>query len=298
LIVTDKTMAISRERFKGAIQGRRDAPLPCHARLSLQSYQALHQKPDSQHNEDTPLVHQQIDIASKHGKTTTSITHPERGGPFPVIIFYMDAPAIREELRDMARRLGTSGYYVMLPNMYYRSGVMEIGPINPDPDSPERKRMFELMNSINIPLVMEDTKALLAFAETQSAANTKIVGTVGYCMSGRYAVNAATHFPDRVKAAASVYGTHLATDQPDSPHLAASKTKAELYFACAETDVYAPQEIIDKVAAGMKGSNNEVEIYPGTHHGFAFPKRPVYDRDAAERHWERLLALYRRNLST
>ena len=196
----------------------------------------------------------------------------------------------------MARRLGTSGYYVMLPNMYYRSGVMELGPIPPDPEAPERKAMFGFMNSIDIPMVMEDTKALLAFAETQEAANTKIVGTVGYCMSGRYAVNAATHFPDRVKAAASVYGTHLATDQPDSPHLAAAKTRAELYFACAETDIYAPQEIIDKVAAGMKGSNNEVEVYPGTHHGFAFPKRPVYHRDAAERHWERLLALYRRNL--
>jgi carboxymethylenebutenolidase len=116
-------------------------------------------------------------------------------------------------------------------------------------------------------------------------------------MSGRYAVNAATHFPDRVKAAASIYGTHLATDQSDSPHLAASKTKAELYFGCAETDIYAPQEIIDKLTASMKGANAEVEVYPGTHHGFAFPKRPVYHRDAAERHWERLLALYRRNLA-
>jgi carboxymethylenebutenolidase len=243
------------------------------------------------------MFDQQIDIATKDGKTTTFITHPERGGPFPVIIFYMDAPAIREELRDMARRLGTSGYYVMLPNLYYRSGVMELGPIPPDPEAPERKRMFGFMNSINIPMVMEDTKALLAYAETQPAANTKIVGTVGYCMSGRYAVNAATHFPDRVKAAASIYGTHLATDQPDSPHLAASKTKAELYFACAETDIYAPQEIIDKVKQAMEGTKNEVEIYPGTHHGFAFPKRPVYHRDAAERHWERLLALYRRNLA-
>ena len=247
--------------------------------------------------EETPMIDQQIEIPTKDGHTTTFITHPERGGPFPVIIFYMDAPAIREELRDMARRLATSGYYVMLPNMYYRSGVMELGPIPPDPDAPERKRMFGFMNSINIPLVMEDTRALLAYADTQPAANAKIVGTVGYCMSGRYAVNAATHFPDRVKAAASIYGTHLATDQPDSPHLAASKTKAELYFGCAETDVYAPQEIIDKVAASMKGAKAEVEVYPGTHHGFAFPKRPVYHRDAAERHWERLLALYHRNLS-
>jgi carboxymethylenebutenolidase len=242
------------------------------------------------------MIDQQIEIPTKDGHTTTFITHPERGGPFPVIIFYMDAPAIREELRDMVRRLGTSGYYVVLPNLYYRSGLMELGPLPVDPDAPERKRMFQLMNSINISLVMEDTRALLAYAEGQSAANTKIVGTVGYCMSGRYAINAATHFADRVKAAASVYGTHLATDQPDSPHLAAQKTKAELYFACAETDIYAPMEIIEKVKHRMQGANAEVEIYPGTHHGFAFPKRPVYDRDAAERHWERLVALYRRNL--
>jgi carboxymethylenebutenolidase len=141
---------------------------------------------------------------------------------------------------------------------------------------------------------------LLAYAAQQPAARTDIVGAVGYCMSGRYAINAATHFPECVKAAASIYGTHLATDQADSPHLAGRKARAELYFACAETDIYAPAEIIEKVKQGMQGdrANAEVEIYPGTHHGFAFPKRPVYDRDAAERHWERLLALYRRNLSS
>src|SRR5882672_1297656 len=127
------------------------------------------------------MIDQQIEIATKDGHTTTFITHPERGGPFPVIIFYMDAPAIREELRDMARRFGTSGYYVMLPNLYYRADVMELGPLPADPESPERKRMFELMGSINIPLVMEDTRALLAYAAGQSAANTRTVGTVGYC---------------------------------------------------------------------------------------------------------------------
>jgi len=148
------------------------------------------------------MIDQQIEIPTKDGHTTTFITHPERGGPHPVVLFYMDAPAIREELRDMARRLGTSGYYVMLPNLYYRAGVMELGPIPPDPEAPERKRMFGFMNSINIPLVMEDTRALLAYAEGQSAARTDVVGTVGYCMSGRYAINAAMHFPERVRAAA------------------------------------------------------------------------------------------------
>src|SRR4051794_8312543 len=251
------------------------------------------------HRNSIAMIDQQIDISTKDGKSTTFISHPERGGPFPIIIFYMDAPAIREELRDMARRLATSGYYVMLPNMYYRKGVMELGPLPADPESPERKRMFELMHSLSIPLVMDDTRALLDFAATQPAASKGLIGTVGYCMSGQYAINAATHFPERVKAAASIYGVALATDKPDSPHLAGKKTKAELYFGCAETDVYAPMETIEKARQSMQadGANAEVEVYPGTHHGFAFPKRPVYDKDAAERHWERLLALYRRNLS-
>src|SRR5260221_14387582 len=92
---------------------------------------------ETEKREERPMIDQQIDIPTKDGHITTFITHPERGGPFPVIIFYMDAPAIRDELRHMPRRLATSGYYIMLPNLYYRSGVMEIVPISPDPDAPD-----------------------------------------------------------------------------------------------------------------------------------------------------------------
>src|SRR5512142_134569 len=136
------------------------------------------------------MQERQVDIPTRDGKTTTFIVHPERGGPFPVILFYMDAAAIRDELRDMARRLATSGYYVMLPTLYYRAGVMELGALPADPNAPERKRMFALMGSLTIPMIMDDTRALLTYAEGQAVANIKIIGTVGYCMSGRYAVNA------------------------------------------------------------------------------------------------------------
>src|SRR4051812_45734837 len=103
-------MAIPRSGFKGAVQGRPDARSPCHAPVSLQSYRTPNDQIKITEGEATPMIDQQIDIQTKDGKTTTFITHPERGGPFPVILFYMDAPAIREELRDMARRLATSGY--------------------------------------------------------------------------------------------------------------------------------------------------------------------------------------------
>ena len=152
------------------------------------------------------MIDQQIEIATKDGRITTFITHPERGGPFPVILFYMDAPAIREELRDMARRLGTSGYYVMLPNLYYRSGVMELGPMPPDPEAPERKRMFSLCTRSTFAWSWRTHALCWPLPRANRPRARDRVGSVGYCMSGRYAINAATHFPDRVKAAASIYG--------------------------------------------------------------------------------------------
>lgn len=244
------------------------------------------------------MIERTVELETRHGAMTTFVVHPERDGPHPVILFYMDAPAIREELRDMARRFASAGYYVMLPNLYYRSGVMELGPLSPDPDHPSRKQMFDLMYSLTIPLVMADTDALLAFADADPAASKGKVGTVGYCMSGQFAINAAASRPDRVAAAASVYGTFLVTDKDDSPHLAARKAKAELYFACAEIDQWAPMEMIEALDASLKaeGIDAEVELYPGVHHGFAFPNRPAYDKTSAERHWERLLALFKRRL--
>ena len=244
------------------------------------------------------MIEQTVEIATPDGACTTFIAHPDRGGPFPAVLFYMDAPGIREELRDMARRLASAGYYVVLPNMYYREGVMELGAMDGAPGSDWLKRMFALMSTLTIPMVMSDTKALLAYIDAQPAANRGKIGAVGYCMSGRYALSAAATFPDRVTAAASFYGVSLATDQADSPHLALSKVKGEVYVACAETDPYAPPDMVEAVHKALKacGARGEVEIHPGTQHGFAFPQRPAYDKTAAERHWVRLHALFARNL--
>lgn len=194
----------------------------------------------------------------------------------------------------MARRLGTVGYYVMLPNLYYRSGVEELGPFIGEAHAATRERMLALMRTIGIPMVMSDIDALLEFADRDAAAAPGPAGCVGYCMSGRYAMNAAMRHPERVRAAASIYGVELITDAPDSPHLAPRRTDARLYFGCAETDHYAPQAMIDRLREELAGhgGNAEVEIYPGTQHGFAFPQRPAYHKAAAERHWERLFALF------
>jgi carboxymethylenebutenolidase len=245
------------------------------------------------------MIEQTVEIATKDGAATTFIVHPEREGPHPVVLFFMDAPGIREELRDMARRMAAAGYYVMLPNLYYRRGVLELVDLPKLPDAESRARMFDLMGSISIPLIMSDADAVLDFADRDPAASKGRIATVGYCMSGQYAINFAARYPARVGAAASIYGVQLVTDKDDSPHLAAQKAKAELYFGCAEHDPYAPLEMVEALDASLKtgAARAEVELYPGVHHGFAFPQRgSVYDKPAAERHWERLFALWRRTL--
>jgi len=245
------------------------------------------------------MIEQTVEIATKDGATTTFIAHPERGSPHPVIVFLMDAPGIREELRDMCRRLAAVGYYVMLPNLYYRSGVLEMKDLPPLEEKEARARMFGFMGAITIPMIMDDTDGLLDYADRDPAASPGKAGAIGYCMSGQYAINAAARRPERIACAASLYGVQLVTDAPDSPHLAARKARAELYFACAEHDAYAPLEMVEAPDASLKaeGVNAEVELYPGVEHGFAFPQRAAYDKAAAERHWERLFSLFRRNLS-
>ena len=102
----------------------------------------------------------------------------------------------------MARRMASAGYYVMLPNLYYRKGVMELKDLPPLEEKEARQRMFDLMGSLTISLVMDDGDALLDFADRDPAASKGKIATVGYCMSGQYAINFAARYPDRVGSAA------------------------------------------------------------------------------------------------
>ena len=155
------------------------------------------------------------------------------------------------------------------------------------------------MESLSIALVMDDAASLIAFAGADPAADAdKPMAAIGYCMSGQFAVNAAARWPDRFGAAASLYGVRLVTEAADSPHRMAARAKAELYFACAEKDHWAPLPMVETLRQSLIADrvNAEVEIYLGADHGFAFPQRAAYDKYAAERHWERLFALFGRRL--
>ncbi len=159
--------------------------------------------------------------------------------------------------------------------------------------------MRAIRTRMTIPPVMDDVAALLHLVDDDPGIAAGAVGCHGYCMSGPYALAAAARFPERVAAAASFYGTWLVSDAQESPHATLDRTAGELYIACAEHDELAPPEMVAELDRLFRssGAAGELEIYPGVHHGFAFPERWCYDKPAAERHWERLLSLYRRRLA-
>ena len=242
------------------------------------------------------MIEAEVDIKTRDGEMSTFVTHPSEGGPFPAVLFYMDAPGKREELHDMARRIATVGYYVVLPNLYYRKKREYTLRSR---EEAEMKEMFDLMSHLTNTLVVQDTEALLGYVDSRPEVRRGKVGAVGYCMSGPFVCAAAAAFPERFAATASIYGARLITDAPDSCHKSLDKIKGEIYFAAAEHDRWAAPETIAELERILKAGkvNHRVEWYPGAEHGFAFPQRQgVYHKPSAERHWERLLALFARNL--
>ncbi len=220
---------------------------------------------------------------------------PEGAGPWPAVIFYMDAPAIRPALFQMCERLAAHGYFVVLPDMFWRAGPYPPLDLKAAMASPEARREIfgKMMASTDPEKAMRDTGAVLDWLSRQpEVAGTK-VGVTGYCMGAGMALRAAGTFPDRIAAAGGFHGGRLATDAPDSPHLLAPKIRARVYIGGADKDVGFPPEEADRLRAALDaaGVDNEVTIYEGALHGYAPPDMPVYNEAAAERHWAALFGL-------
>ena len=242
------------------------------------------------------MIEKHIDIPTADGAMNSFVVHPEEGGPFPVVLFYMDAPGKREELHDMARRFAAVGYFVVLPNLYYRRSRDFWLKERTEPAMAE---MFSFMATLDAATTECDTRAMLRFVDADPAADSGRVGAVGYCMGGPFVMWAAAAFAERIACIASIHGANMATDKSDSPHRLAPKIRCESYFACAETDKWAPPADIETLERGLReaGTPHRIEWYPGVEHGFVFPLRAgIYNRPAAERHWERLFDLFRRKL--
>jgi carboxymethylenebutenolidase len=222
---------------------------------------------------------------------------PDGGaGPWPAAILFMDAPAIRPALFDMGERLAQAGYYVLVPDLFWRAGPYPpLDIVKARGGDPEMVALFQkLRGSTDAEKQMADAKACLDFLARQPQANAEKVGVTGYCMGGGIALRAAGTFPDRIAAAASFHGGNQATDEPASPHLLAPKMKAKVLVGGADEDRSFDAAQCERLAKALKdaGVEADVSIWKGLKHGWVPSDMPVHDAAGAERHWKALIALF------
>jgi len=250
---------------------------------------------------DLPVAETDVEIKTPDGTCNAAFIHP-RTGAYPGVIIWADAFGLRPVLREMGRTLAKEGYAVLVPNPFYRvtrDPTLEFKNFNfGNPD--DRAKLAPLMGSITAEGAAEkDALAFIAWLDQQKEVDkTKKIGTQGYCMGGPIAFRTSAAMPDRVGAVASFHGDGLLTNQPNSPHTQASKTKAQFLIAIATNDdERSPNEknVLKETFEKAKLSA-EIEVYGGAH-GWCPPDSRVYKEDQAEKAWSRLLALYGKALS-
>lgn len=197
------------------------------------------------------MPNQQITIRTRDGDCPSHVVIPASGGPWPAVIFYMDAGGIRPAMLDMAQQLADAGYIVLLPDLSYRYGPY--GPFVPEEvfAGDFRAVLGPLMATTGSLTAAEDAEAMLAYLDTRDDVRGREVGVVGFCMGGGMALVTAGTYPDRFAAAASFHGGNLATDAPTSPHLFAPRLKAEVYIGAAENDGSYPSAMAERLQRSL-----------------------------------------------
>ena len=237
-----------------------------------------------------------VSVMTPDGAADCYFVHPA-SGTAPGVLVWPDIFGLRPAFRQMGKRLAESGYSVLVVNPFYRvkkAPTADAGSATPIP------QLLPLAQALTETTQMTDAKAFIAWLDQQSSvAKNRKVGTQGYCMGGPIAFRTAAAVPDRVGAVASFHGGGLVTDQPNSPHLQASKSKAQFLIAiAANDDARSPN---DKTALKeMFAKVNlpaEIEVYTDAKHGWCPPDSPVYNEAQAEKAWSRLLALYGKALA-
>jgi carboxymethylenebutenolidase len=235
-----------------------------------------------------------INIQTKDGVVDAYVSHPDGAGSWPAVLVFMDGLGWRSALFEIADRLASNGYFVLLPNMFWRSGAFE--PFDPKAvfaGGPEMDRLMKIISAVTDANAMSDTEACLHFlAASPQVKDARRVACTGYCMGGRLSLSAAGHFPDRFAAAASYHGGGLATDSPDSPHRLAPALKARVYIGAAIEDRGfddAQKQRLEQALTDA-GVEHTIETYQARH-GWVPRDTPVHDPAATERHWQTLLEL-------
>ncbi|WP_370936799.1 dienelactone hydrolase family protein [Amycolatopsis sp. cg13] len=234
-------------------------------------------------------------IPTPDGQADAFAAFPDDGERHPGVLMYADGFGLRPVLRDLALELASHGYYVLVPNYFYRHGPAPVLELPEFIGENERPAVFAqvmpLIEAHTPELVLRDASAYLEFLTAQPEVSAGPVGVTGYCIGGLHAVRTAAAHPDQV---AAVAGFHAPVGAAGPENFA--QLTAQAHFGHAASDL-TPETLGElNQALDAAGVSYTSEIYPGTVHGFTMADTDSFNPAGLQRHWERLLPLLGRTL--
>lgn len=246
------------------------------------------------------LTETEITIKTPDGVCDAYFVHPARGRHAGVLI-WVDILGLRPAFRQMASRLAESGYSVLVPNPFYRTRPAPTAVPGANlQDEKTRKELFALAGTLNPQTQLTDAKAFIGFLDGAAAVDKKRkIATTGYCMGGPIVLRTAGAFAGRIGAAASFHGGGLVTDKPDSPHHSIGQMRGAALIAIADNDDQRSPDDKNVLRRSFDAAklSAEIEVYKGAMHGWCPPDGMAYNKDAAEKAWGRMLALFEKGLA-
>ena len=221
---------------------------------------------------------------------------PASGGPYPLVVMFMDKPGIREALHVFGRRLAQNGYDVILPDLYHRHGRMiGYGPEELASNPGAGDQLTTLLMSLTDEGIQNDLDAALdAVAADRPSGSLESAGCIGFCLGARAVFRTMMRLPEQFTAGAMWHPSFLVDGESDSPHLTAGQLSGSLYAGLGEADrlmsVASMQPFIE--AASPLGDRVTIDILPGADHAYTWPDARTYNEAAAERAWSQTLALF------
>ncbi len=212
-----------------------------------------------------------LDLQTPNGATTAHVALPD-GESSAAVILIQEWWGINDHVRDLCSRYAKEGYTAVAPDLY-RGKITK--------DAAEASRLMHELQT-------EDGMATIsaALSEVQSRYNAERVGITGYCMGGSFALRAACELHE-LAAAAPFYG-----DIPEEKTLA-QLTVPTLFIAGARDNWITPEKVNElKEAAHKHNLPVEVVTYDADHAFFNDTRPEVYNPEAAEDAWRRVLNFF------
>lgn len=202
-------------------------------------------------------------------------------GRLPGLIVIHEWWGLNDNVRDEAARLAAEGYVVLAVDLY--GGRTASQP-------PDAMKLIQQLTANPAP-AEENLRAAYAYLDKVEKAPR--IGTLGWCLGGRWSLRSALLLPDQVDATVIYYGTVKA----DEAELARLQMPILGLFASKDRVVPAATVTAFEVTMQRLGKDVEIHMYEGADHGFANPSGTVYQAAAAEDAWRRTTAFLDEHLA-